>query len=282
MKLTHLARIGVPIACCATLAFPSSAKRYKLGSANALGALVDAERLVRALKPVLITDAFYEDFGSMGVCGIGGKKAPFVPFDPEDPQPTPYWYLAHDHAGATTGPDQIQLSPGADVLYYLTKGTEPGSPDQLALDVPRAVKNVKPFKVTVYAYDAGTGKRSPAAGASVGGETTNAAGKATITPAGDGAITLRATRGDDVPSSRERVCVGDQCSPKGELILGSPKADKIKGTGRSDRIKAGGGNDRVEAGDGVGDAINCGPGKKDVAIVDRTDRARKCEKVIRA
>jgi hypothetical protein len=338
MKLTHFARIGVPIACCVTLAFaaqapaktvpshlrvltssgkvladhvqytgktafraskkadcfgsPSSAKRYRLGSANALGLLVDAERLARALEPVLITDAFFEDFGSMGVCGIGGRRAPFVPFDPENPQPTPYWYIAHDHTGATTGPDQLSLSAGDDVLYYLTKGTEAGSPDQLSLDAPKVVKNAKPFKVTVYVYDAGTGKRTPAEGAKVRGETTNAAGKATIAPNGEGNLVLRATRGDDVPSAKAKVCVGDDCgSPRGELILGSPRRDQIEGTKLADRIKPGGGRDVVEAGAGDDtvvatgkgrDVIDCGPGDGDVARISGRDRARNCEKVVRA
>lgn len=259
---------------------PSSNKRHKTTSASALSSLVDAQRLRRSLRPVLITDAFLDSFGA-GVCSIGGHGAPSGSFA--------YWYVAHDHRASSVGPAQ-EVGAGDDVLYYLTKGTEEGSPAELELRAPRKVGPEGPFEVTVVSYDPGTGKRVPAEGAAVGGQSTDAQGKATIDPDGRKRLKLQATRGDDVPSNRALVCVGLDCAPKGELYLGSPKRDKIKASRRADKIVPGGGRDGVKAkaGDdkinaqgGGRDRINCGSGD-DVARVDRKDVVVNCERVQRA
>jgi hypothetical protein len=65
-----------------------------------------------------------------------------------------------------------------------------------------------------------------------------------------------------------------------DQLLGGPGNDRINpGPGR-DRVSAGAGADHVDSRDGQPDVIDCGPGH-DVAIVDATDRARRCEVVIR-
>lgn len=272
---------------------PSSNNRYKLDGANALGLLSDAQSLRRKLAPVLITDAFFGDFGSFGVCGIGGKIAP-------SGFPAPYWYVAHNYVGASAGANQSPLSSGDRVLYYLTKGNEAGAPDELELTAPRQVGNGDVIHVRVFVRDSGTGERSPAKGASVGGSETNAQGRVAFAANEPGVLPLVATRGDDVPSAKRHVCISagkgkgaatatvSGCrSPRGELILGSHKRDKIKGTGRADRIKAGGGRDHVNArgGDdrvttkgGGRDVVDCGKGD-DVAKVDAKDKTRRCETV---
>jgi hypothetical protein len=66
-----------------------------------------------------------------------------------------------------------------------------------------------------------------------------------------------------------------------DRLSGGPGNDRITpGPGR-DRVFAGAGNDRVFSRDSRRDVIDCGPGR-DVAIVDRIDRTRRCETVIRA
>jgi hypothetical protein len=44
-------------------------------------------------------------------------------------------------------------------------------------------------------------------------------------------------------------------------------------------IPAGPGDDRVRARGAARDTIDCGPGRLDVAIVDRLDATRDCERV---
>ena len=44
----------------------------------------------------------------------------------------------------------------------------------------------------------------------------------------------------------------------------------------NDRLLGGAGNDSIKARDGQRDTIDCGPGR-DIAIVDRLDRATHCE-----
>jgi Ca2+-binding RTX toxin-like protein len=52
-------------------------------------------------------------------------------------------------------------------------------------------------------------------------------------------------------------------------------------TGGKDTLIGGGGNDRLESDDGVKDkTINCGPGNKDRATIDKNDpKPKGCEKV---
>jgi 3',5'-cyclic AMP phosphodiesterase CpdA len=77
----------------------------------------------------------------------------------------------------------------------------------------------------------------------------------------------------------------------GDRLVGGPGRDRVVGGSRRDllvggpgrdRLVAGPGSDLVRARDGVRDLVRCGPGKRDVAIVDRRDRVRGCEIVRRA
>jgi hypothetical protein len=217
---------------------------------------------------VSVTDAF--DFG-LGVCGIGGFQA----------QGTASWYLKHNHAGAQVGGDQLPVRKGDEVLWYLAPSFP--YPPELGLAGPGRAAPGTDITVEVSEY-ADDGTRTPAAGATVlGGDdpvTTDAQGRATVA-VGSGDAVLRATRGSDIPSNEVAVCVGDagrDCSPQQD-IAGSGKPDKVKGTELADKIKARARNDLVKAKGGGPDRINCGSGKRDVAVVDADDTTRACEKV---
>lgn len=95
------------------------------------------------------------------------------------------------------------------------------------------------------------------------------------------------------------------CEKVTRVWIGSAKADKAKGTKANDRFDLKGGNDSASCGGGndvvaLGagndvvncvdkgkgakkskDIVNCGPGKKDKAVVDRFDKVTGCEKVTR-
>jgi Ca2+-binding RTX toxin-like protein len=55
--------------------------------------------------------------------------------------------------------------------------------------------------------------------------------------------------------------------------------DTISGTDAADRLTGGRGSDRIRARDGAADAVRCGRGA-DVALIDRRDRVRGCDRVL--
>jgi metallophosphoesterase (TIGR03767 family) len=69
-------------------------------------------------------------------------------------------------------------------------------------------------------------------------------------------------------------------SRKSDLIIARGGADGIRPRGASDCVFAGRGADRVMARDGTRDRIRCGRGR-DVAVVDRRDQVKNCERVKR-
>ena len=245
-----------------------SGSEVKLAGANALGLVQDASGTARDLRPLSVTNAF--DFG-LGVCGIGGFQA----------QGSASWYLKQNHAGAQVGGDQLPVSKGDEILWYLAPSFP--YPAELALEAPDVAEPESDVAVEVARY-ADDGARSPVAGATVSGgsgaATTDAQGTATVS-VGSGDVTLRATRGADIPSNEERVCVAEspkECSPQ-QAVAGTDKPDKIKGTKLADKIKARARNDLVKARGGGPDRINCGSGRKDVAVIDADDSVKSCEKV---
>jgi hypothetical protein len=260
---------------------PSSDRHYRIRGASALGIVKDALASDRKLRPLLVNDAFVDDGFGLGVCSIGG-------FDTEG---FSYWYLAHDHVAASTGPDLIPLKNGDEVLWYLTSGSESGFPNELDLRAPARTQPGQPFTVQVHRTD-GSGSRSPAAGAAVSADgaplgVTDANGELTATL--PSSSTLQATgTGDDVASNLVAVCVDDDHSAcpaaHGERIFGSSHRDRIKGTRGWDAIKARGGRDLVDLRNGGHDRVNCGAGR-DRVILDQGDHddriAASCERVIR-
>ena len=67
-----------------------------------------------------------------------------------------------------------------------------------------------------------------------------------------------------------------------DLLGGGAGADWLNGGRHRDVLAGGAGNDRIRANDGVREAVDCGPGRRDVAWVDRLDRVRRCERVRRS
>ena len=92
------------------------------------------------------------------------------------------------------------------MLWYLTPSFPP--PPELRLKAPARAKPGVPYQVTVYSY-ADDGTRSAAAGATVTGAAapTGAGGHTMVTSTEAGTDRLRATRGQDIPSNRVKVCV---------------------------------------------------------------------------
>jgi Ca2+-binding RTX toxin-like protein len=86
-------------------------------------------------------------------------------------------------------------------------------------------------------------------------------------------------RADELIGTKGRdLILGDGGNDR--IFAGSGNDEITGGHGR-DLIDAGRGDDRVRARDGKRDTIDCGTGKKDVAIVDRIDRVKNCETVSR-
>jgi hypothetical protein len=104
---------------------------------------------------------------------------------------------------ASFGGCQVQVHPGDEVLFAYS--TYPDQFLQLS-GAPARAATGESFQVTVQQND-GNGTRTPAAGASVGGATTDAAGHATVSFADAGQHAFKATRDHSVRSNAATVCV---------------------------------------------------------------------------
>jgi hypothetical protein len=257
---------------------PSSDKSYKLHGATLLSALADAARYRKALRPLLLTDAFVNDGFGMGVCGIGGTVAPFG-------YPAPYWYSAINGEASSTGPDLIPVSAHDETLWYFTTGNESGFPSELLLKAPARVAPEMPFDVKVKRVSPADGSTAPAAGVSVTGALlpTDASGSTTEPGAAAGTLHLRATgTGDDVPSAVADVCVDSdlaKCPAAPSLnISGSGRPDRIEGGKGWDTIQARAGDDVVDISQGGHDMVVCGAGHDEViGATSNDDIAASCE-----
>jgi hypothetical protein len=98
------------------------------------------------------------------------------------------------------------------VLWALAKTEAPDFeyPDELVLSAPDSALGGKSFTVRVWAYD-GKGRKTPQAGAKVTGaeEPTGADGRTTVTLSKSARLIARAS--GEIPSARERVCIGINC-----------------------------------------------------------------------
>ena len=237
-----------------------------------LGLLANAGRVFRGLRPLSVSDRF--GFG-LFVCGIGT----FVG------DASSFWLYKVDHVSPEVGGDQFALEGGQRVLWYFSdtsRGVNTG--DELELVAPPRVRSGQSFQVTVNAYDS-AGRRTPAAGALVFGETvqrTRADGTARIFSERQGSLRLRAIRGSDIPSAPQRVCLNrvlSRCpAARGQRIHGTSGGDRLEGTAGRDVISARGGNDRIDVRGGGRDRVRCGRGF-DRVVGDRSDRfSRDCER----
>ena len=151
---------------------------------------------MKGLSPLLVTDAFVDEFG-LGICSVGSAKA----------TTKLSWYLKVNHKNPNLGGESVKLKKGDEVLWALAAFPYP---DELSLTAPAEAQPGVPFEVTVYTYD-DKGKRKPAAGAKIAGAAapTDSKGKASVTLSTP--QTLRATLGKDLPSNGAVVCVGGAC-----------------------------------------------------------------------
>ena len=253
-----------------------SGNGVEVTGSTALGAVRDAIPSDPDLAPLSVTDAFADQGFGLGVCGIGGFRA----------QGSSFWYVKRNHVGAQVSGSQLKVHQGDDILWYLTPSYPP--PPELVLQGPARAKPNVPFQVTVYSY-ADNGTRHPAAGASVthAAAPTDANGHAMVSsPAGTDS--LRATRGQNIPSNHVAVCVAADLSAcpdaHGQRILGSDHADVIDGTRGWDSISARGGQDQVDIRTGGRDQVTCGVGTDRVILRpgDNNDHiSTSCEQVVR-
>ncbi len=259
-----------------TPACGGSGKTVVVSGPTAIGIVDHARRIEAPLRPYRLSDKF--DFG-LFVCGMGE----FVGSD------TAFWLYKVDHMAPQVGGDQFALDDGDEVLWYF-QDTERGINigEELTLRAPSRARPGEPFTVTAFRYDA-AGKRRRAAGAEIAiGQnvaTTDERGRATVGAGENGTLTLRATRGGDIPSEPVEVCVNErlgQCPAiRGERIYGRAGADSITGTLGADDVRARAGDDTIDVVDGQPDRVSCGAGD-DAVRADRSDRVgADCERVVR-
>jgi RTX calcium-binding nonapeptide repeat (4 copies) len=270
-----------PDADCFGVGSGGSGRPAMISGPTALGVVQDAAATQKAVRPVSVTDAF--GFG-LGICGFGGYKADSGHF----------WYLKVNHVESSVGGDQVKLSGGDDVIWYLIRTDSCPPPDffcdisDLELQAPARARANSLVNVHVSAFSR-TGVESDAAGVEVdGGVTpviTGPDGNAQVRFGNAGVTQLFATRGRDIPSQYATVCVADGLNTcprhRGLTIAGTDGPDRINGTPGPDKIRARGGDDRISVRGGGPDAVKCGGGV-DVVKADRTDKvAKNCEKVRR-
>jgi hypothetical protein len=188
-----------PKATCFGPGTGGSGQKMTLKGATALGMLARAAQFTAALKPLLITDHFVDEFG-LGICSVGGTAA----------TSKSSWFLKLNHRTQSSGGERVKLHKGDEVLWAY--GAYP-YPDELALSAPAETQANVPFVVTVFSYDE-KGKKSPASGALVTGASgpTDQAGHASVTLSAPALLLARL--GKDIPSATEPVCVEGGC-PKG-------------------------------------------------------------------
>jgi len=266
-----------------------SGAEYTYDKPNAMSLLATAGRTTKSVSPLLLTDQF--EFG-LGICGIDGREAEAG---------KSFWYFKAEHQESTLGADQLELSNGDEILFYLAPDNFPEpNPAELELRAPAGVEVGEPFTAKVIEHSCVTDQTTfetscesrPAADVTVTGgddpETTAANGRAEVTVDDAGDVTLSATRGTDIPAEALETCVGEDASScpdeRGIDLVGSPQDDRIDGTAGDDEIRSRGGDDTVDLREGGADRVNCGEGQDTVRVQRGTDRKelaiqRSCEKI---
>jgi hypothetical protein len=268
-----------PNADCFGTGSGGSGRSVTVDGPTALGVVHDAEATQKSIRPVSVTDAF--GFG-LGICGFGGYKADTGHF----------WYLKVNHVESSLGGDQVKVSGGDAVVWYLIRTDSCPPPDyfcnisDLQVQAPARARPNSMITVHADAFSR-TGVQSSAAGAEVDGGAapvvTGADGNAQVRLGSGGIAQLFATRGRDIPSQYASVCLADNLSAcparRGITIAGTDGPDQINGTPGDDKVKARGGDDRISVRGGGSDTVKCGAGV-DIVKADRTDKiAKNCEKV---
>jgi hypothetical protein len=188
-----------PKATCLGKGTGGSGRKVGVKGPTALGLLAQAAKSTPSLRPLLVTDAFEPEFG-LGLCGIGGTEA----------STKKSWYLKVNHRNPELGGAKVKLKEGDEVLWAL----EPFPyPNELALEAPTEATPGAPFVVRVFSYS-DSGKRKPAAGATVPGAIAPTASDGRTTVVVTGPAELVARHGADIPSNGVAVCVLGAC-PQG-------------------------------------------------------------------
>lgn len=188
-----------PKATCFGGGTGGSGKSVTVKGATALGLLGQAAKKTATLRPLLVTDAFLDEFG-LGICGVGGSKV----------QGKASWYLKVNHRDSQVGGEQTKLHAGDEVLWDLAPSFP--YPGELSLVAPETASAGTPFTAHVFSYDE-KGKRKPVAGATVTGATAPTASDGSVQVTLTGATLLRATHGSEIPSNGVAVCIGGNCPP---------------------------------------------------------------------
>jgi hypothetical protein len=214
---------------------------------SVLGALDDATRVNNA--PPGKGDWVGKWDGGFGyeVDGIEGEN--FPAFSPSN-SPDAFWYEWVNAPGNGACADELNAH---DQVLFFPQCTAPGSdcpngatsPDPLSVTAPATAQSGAPVTVTVTRYDNGTGKPSPADGATVAAgavsATTDARGMATLTFPSAGTLTLQASGPSYVRSETHSVCVhnGDDgnCGTSGPA--GSPSPPIVTTTATSTPASSG-------------------------------------------
>lgn len=188
-----------PKATCFGPGSGGSGDKVEIKGNTAMGLLASGARMIASLRPLLISDSF--DFG-LALCGIGSSVA----------KGSSSWYLKINHRSLAVGGDAAKIKAGDEVLWALARTEAPDYtyPDELVLSAPDSALGGKSFTVRVWAYDE-KGRREPQAGAKVTGakEPTGADGRTTVTLGKSTRLIARAA--GQIPSARERVCIGINC-----------------------------------------------------------------------
>jgi hypothetical protein len=244
---------------------------------TALGLVASAANANGALRPLLIVE---DTFGKK-ICRMSGFNETDTPFTG--------WLYRVNHAAPPKSGELVHISKTDEVLWVFANfGTGANTGDELVLTAPfRATPGTVQVSVRAVTFD---GVTAPAPDGTVisGGTTpvTTVGGVATV-PVTGGTV-LRATgpgaSPPQIPSNQVPVCVAaqiDDCPVvPGRRMYGTDVRDTFKGTPGPDVIRTRGGKDRVRVRGGDADVVDCGKGK-DKAVVDREDRTRRCEKVVR-
>jgi hypothetical protein len=188
-----------PKATCLGKGTGGSGRPSTVRGPTALGLLSQAARKTASLRPLLITDAFADEFG-LGICGVGGSKG----------TAKKSWYLKVNHKNPGVGGEAVKLEKDDEVLWALAGFPYP---NELSLLAPVSAVAGVPFEVTVHSYD-DKGRRRPAVGATVPGAQAPTGADGTTSVVLSSPATLVAKHGKDIPSNAVAVCMAGVC-PQG-------------------------------------------------------------------
>jgi Tol biopolymer transport system component len=185
-------------------------------------------------------------------------------------------------AAIVSGPQHGRLELGGDGSFSYTPDPDYNGSDSFSYRASDGGLHSQPVTVTIEVRpvdDTLPSTRPALLPGACANKRLGSAGRDVLdgTTAGD---TLRGLAGNDrLIGFASRDCLFGGSGR--DRLRGGPDRDHVLGGEGRDRIAAGSGNDRVLARGQARDTIDCGPGRRDVALVDRHDRTRRCERVRR-